>query len=92
LEQILTHSLLKGIEVGLKLFLIYTLKILVGSLWKQRTYTLQLLFGALWRQSTYILQLLLAPIESKVLTHCSCYWGPFESVVHWFLFQLSVFV
>jgi len=30
LEQILTHSLLTGIQVGLKLFLFYTLEIVVG--------------------------------------------------------------
>ena len=37
LQQILTHSLFKGIEVGLKLFLIYTSEMLVGALWKQST-------------------------------------------------------
>jgi len=49
-EQILTHSLLTGIEVGLKLFFIYTLEMLVGG-----------------------------PSESRVLTHYSGCWSPFES-------------
>jgi len=66
LEQILTHSLLKGIEIHLKLFVIYTLEILVGALLKRSNITLQLL---LWL------------FETKVLTHYNCCWGPIESKV-----------
>jgi len=30
-----------------------------------------------WKQNTCILQLVLGPIEGRVLTHYSCFWGPF---------------
>jgi len=45
LEESLTHNLL-GVEVDLKLFLICSLEMVMGSLWKDGTCTLQLLLGA----------------------------------------------
>jgi len=45
LEEILTTIFL-GLKVDLKLFLICSLEVAVGSLWKDRCYTLQLLLGA----------------------------------------------
>jgi len=59
LEEISTHNFL-GIEVGLKLFFIFTLEMVVKPLWKYSTYTLKLLFGLLWKHSTCTLQMLLA--------------------------------
>ena len=52
-------------EVGLKLFLIYTLEMLVRALWKQSTYTIQLL--------------LVVPSKAKqlILTHYKGCWRPF---------------
>jgi len=55
-------------EVGLKLFFICTLKMVVGSLWKYVGYL-------------HITVAVRGPFEIKVLTHCSCCWGPFESTI-----------
>jgi len=60
LEEILTHSFL-GIEVGLKLFFICTLKMVVGPLWKHSSLLTHYscCWWPLWKQGTYTLQLLL---------------------------------
>jgi len=65
LEEISNHNFL-GIEVGLKLFFIFTLEMVVKPLWKHSTYTLQIL--------------LVAPVKARHLHITSC-WGPFESIV-----------
>jgi len=83
----------KDIEVGLKLFLIYTLDLLVGARWKQSTYTLQLMMAFLLKaehlhvtdavggplKTEYLLTAFATGVsfESWVLTHCC--WGPFQS-------------
>jgi len=51
-----------GIEVGLKLFLICSLEVVVGLLWKDGTYTYTI---AVW-----------VPFESILLAHYSCCWWP----------------
>jgi len=80
LEEILTLNFL-GIQVGLKLFCIFTSEMMVKSLWNHSTYTLKLLFGPLWKHSTCTLQMLLvAPVKARYLCITNC-WGPFESIV-----------
>jgi len=60
LEEILTHNFLgRPIEVGLKLFLICTLEMVVGSLGKDSTYTLKLLLAASFKPGNFMSQLLL---------------------------------
>jgi len=60
LEEILTHIFFgRPIEVGLKLFLIWTLEMVVGSLWKDSTYTLKLLLAASFEAGNFTSQLLL---------------------------------
>jgi len=67
LEDILTHDFLgRPIEVGLKLFSIWTLEMVVGSLWKDSTYTLKLLLAASFKAGTFTSQLLLgAPLKAQ---------------------------
>jgi len=46
-------------EVGLKLFLICTLEMVVGSLWKDSTYTFKLLLAASFKAGNFTSQSLL---------------------------------
>jgi len=66
LEKILTHNFLgRPIEVGLKLFLICTLEVVMGSLWKDSTYTLKLLSAAFFKAGNFMSQILLgAPLNA----------------------------
>jgi len=80
LEQISTHSLFEGIEVGLKLFLIYTLEMLVGALWNQSIYTLQWRLRApLKAEHLHTLQLLVgAPAKAEYLHITVAVRGPLK--------------
>ena len=67
----------QGIEIGLKLFVIYTLDMLV-ALWKQSTYTLLLLLGPpLKAECLHITIAVGGLFESRERTHYRCCWGPF---------------
>jgi len=64
LKEILSHNFLgRPIEVGLKLFLVFTLEMVVRSLWKRSTYTLKLLLAASFKGGNFTSQLLLGPLQ-----------------------------
>jgi len=60
LEEILSHNFLR-IEVGLKLFFIWSLEMVVGSFESKVLKHWNCCWG---------------PVESKVLKHWNCCWGP----------------
>jgi len=63
----------------LKLFIIYTLEMLVGPFESEVHTHSSCCWEPLWKQRTYTLNLILrTPLkaEQALLTHYSCYWRP----------------
>jgi len=90
-KQTLSHSLFKGVEVGCKLFLIYTLEKVVEAMWKQSACTLQWRLGASFKaeylniavvvtgilKAKYLyITFIVRPFWNQALTDWSCYCGP----------------
>ena len=82
MKLILTHSLLKSIEVGLKLFLIYTLEMLAVPVKAEYLHLQWGLEAPLKAEYLHIEVAVVGSFESRVLTQYSCCWGQLAECIN----------